>query len=243
MGWWDRLRQGGREVPPGTPLADLAAAPVLHRDTPLELVELLAIDLETTGLHPRRDELLSFGMVLVRGGQVHLGTARHLPVRPRGQVGDSAVVHGLTDDSLALAPPVEEVLPEVLRALVADRPLPGSEHDRAPRRVLLAHFAQVETTFLAAAAREVYGAAVGVQVVDTLELARRLLGAQHHELQAGTVRLDACRRRHGLPRYRAHSAVTDAVACAELFLAQTAELQAVRGRPLTLGDVVERGLR
>lgn len=243
MGWWQRLRPGGREVPPGTPLAALAAAPVPDPGTPLDLVELLAMDLETTGLNPRREELLSFGMVLVRGGQVHLATARHLPVRPRGQVGDSAVVHGLTDDSLAQEPPLKEVLPQVLEALVSGAPLPGTDQGVAPRRVLLAHFAHVETAFLAAASRQVYGAAVGVPVVDTLELARRLLRSQNQELQAGTVRLDACRRRHRLPRYRAHSAITDALACAELFLAQTAELERTHGRPLTLGDVQERGLR
>ncbi|WP_192498596.1 exonuclease domain-containing protein [Ornithinimicrobium pratense] len=237
---------GGREpvVPPGTPLADLAAAAVVPADTPLERVELLAIDLETTGLDPRKDEVLSVGMVVVRGGQVHLGTARHLPVRPRGQVGDSAVVHGLTDDALAQAPTMEQVLPEVLAALLHETPVPGVPQDAPPpRRVLLAHFAEVEATFLAAACRQVYGTAVGMPVVDTLQIARRLLRAQHHELQAGTVRLDACRRRHGLPRYRAHSALTDAVACAELFLAQTAALEQVRGRALILRDVLERRLR
>lgn len=244
MGWWKRLVPGSREVPPGTPLADLAEAPLLDRDTPLGGVELLAIDLETTGLDPRRDELLSVGMVVVRGGQVLLGTARHLPVRPQGQVGDSAVVHGLTDDALAQAPSMEQVLPQVLAALVHEAPPPEADQGAAPpRRVLLAHFAQVETTFLAAACRQVYGAAVGVPVVDTLELAQRLLRVPHHELQAGMVRLDTCRRRHGLPRYRAHSAVTDALACAELFLAQTTALEQVRGRPLVLGDVLERGLR
>lgn len=244
MGWLDRLLPGraGPEPPPG-PLADLAAAPVVAPQTPLEQVELLAMDLETTGLDPRKDELLSFGFVVVRGGQVHLSTAQHLRVRPRGQVGDSAVVHGLTDDALAGAPPLAEVLPVVLRALVAGAGSAQPPGPTAPRRVLLAHFSQVEATFLAAAARHTYGATVGLQVVDTLEIGRRLLRAQHHELLPGQVRLDACRRRHALPRYRAHSALTDAIACAELFLAQSAELQAARERPLTLADVVERGLR
>lgn len=245
MGWRRPGRGRDAAVPPGSPLADLAAAQVVPRDTPLDQVELLAVDLETTGLDPRRDELLSFGLVLVRGGQVHLGTARHLPVRPRGRVGDSAVVHGLTDDTLATAPPVAEVLPEVLGALVS-RSSGGRSPEGAgapPRRVLLAHFAQVETAFLAAVCREIYGATVGVQVVDTLQIARRLLRAQPHEVQAGKVRLDACRRRHGLPRYRAHSALTDAIACGELFLAQTAELAQARGRPLLLDDVLERRSR
>jgi DNA polymerase-3 subunit epsilon len=218
--------------PPDGPLASLADAPLLSRSTPLHDVELLALDVETTGLRPQRDELLSFGLVPVGGGEVRLSGARHLPVRPRGDVGDSAVVHGLTDDALTSAPPLSTVLPEVLGAFA------GPQH----RRVLLAHFAQVETTFLAASCRELWGAWVPFQVVDTLEVERRLLRAQHHELPHGALRLDACRRRHGLPRYAAHLATTDAVACAELFLAQCAELEARRGRPLVLDDVAERGV-
>ncbi|WP_122262841.1 exonuclease domain-containing protein [Ornithinimicrobium cerasi] len=219
-------------TPPPGPLAELADVPPPSRSTLLSEVEILALDVETTGLRPRRDELLSFGLVPVLAGEVLLGGTRHLAVRPRGDVGGSAVVHGLTDDVLTDAPPLAQVLPEVLRAFVG----PGY------RRVLLAHFAQVETSFLASSCLEVYGASVPFQVVDTLELERRLMRAQHHELPQGTLRLDACRRRHGLPRYAAHRATTDAVACAELFLAQCAELESRRGRPLVLDDVAERGL-
>lgn len=216
--------------PPPGPLADLAAAPLVDRGTPLDEVDLLAVDLETTGLDPARHELLSVGLVPVRGGEVRLGGARHLRVRPRGEVGESAVVHGLTDDALSSAPPLEEVLPVLLQALTGPR-----------RVVLLAHFAQVETAFLDAACLAVHGTTVPLQAVDTLEVQRRLLGAQHHELRPGTLRLDACRRAHHLPRYRAHDAATDALACAELFLAQSAQLAGRRGRPLVLDDVAEPG--
>lgn len=227
------LRDLLRRSPPPGPLADVAGAPTYPRDTLLADVEILALDLETTGLDPRRHELLSFGLVPVHGMEVLLGQARHLRVRPRGDVGDSAVVHGLTDDALAVAPALRQVLPEVLHALLSPGPTPR-------RRVLLAHFAQVETTFLRAACRSVYGAGVRLQVVDTLEIERRLLRSERHERTRGFFRLDACRGRHHLPRYRAHSAVTDAVACAELFLAQCAQLEQRRGRPLLLEDVLER---
>lgn len=226
MGLRDLLRA---TAPPPGPLADVADAAPYPRDTPLDQVELLALDLETTGLDPRRHEVLSFGLVPVVGMQIPLARARHLPVRPRGGVGESAVVHGLTDDTLADAPAAQEVLPEVLHTLLAAE---------GRRRVLLAHLALVETAFLRAACRDAYGAGVRLQVVDTLELERRLLRAQHSELRDGQLRLDTCRRRRSLPRYRAHSAVTDAVACAELFLAQCAELEARRGRPLRLDDVL-----
>ena len=227
MGWRELL--GGRRPPappPPGPLADLAAAPRPGDDAPLAQVRLLALDLETTGLDPATDELLSFGLVPVDTVEVDLSGARHLPVRPRGGVGESAVVHGLTDDALALAPELERVLPRVVEALTG--------------RVLLAHFSQVETTFLEAACRRVYGTWVPLQVVDTMELQRRLVRAQFHELRPGALRLDECRRQHHLPRYRAHSAVVDAIACAELFLAQVGALEARRGRPLVLGDVLDR---
>ena len=73
---------------------------------------------------------------------------------------------------------------------------------------------------------------------------RALLSRLRNALNASPscLRLDACRRRHGLPRYAAHRATTDAVACAELFLAQCAELESRRGRPLVLDDVAERDL-
>ncbi|HSP60421.1 MAG TPA: exonuclease domain-containing protein [Ornithinimicrobium sp.] len=248
MGWWEEWRgrlglggtgQGGgrrrgalrEDLDPA--LAEAwerlsAAAPYLP-ETPLDDVELLALDLETTGLQPSKHELLSFGLVPVRGGEVRLAGARHLPVRPRGDVGDSATVHGLTDDRLATEPTVAEVLPAVLRALVT---VDGR------RRVLLAHFAQVETSFLEDAGVEVLGTWLDLQVVDTLEVERRLLGAQHSEMRPGAVRLHTCRTRHHLPRYQAHSAVVDAVACAELFLAQSATLAGRRRRPLLLADML-----
>lgn len=229
MGLLDRLRGRQQEPPPG-PLADLAAAPVVDRQTPVEEVELLALDLETTGLDPRRHEVLSIGLVPVSGAGIHLEGARHWTVRPRGEVGESATVHGLTDDALADAPPLEDVLPDLVRALTGPR-----------RRVLLAHFAQIETDFLDAASRAVYGIPLPqLQVVDTLHLELSSLGRPIHEVPAGRVRLDACRRVRGLPRYSAHNAATDALACAELFLAQSAELAHGWGRTVTLGDVLRR---
>lgn len=210
--------------------AALAAAPVPDRRTPLAEVELLALDLETTGLDPRRHEVLSVGLVPVLGGEVPLARARHLRVRPHGDVGDSATVHGLTDDALRPAPPWPQVRAEVLAALVGDD---------GRRRVLLAHYATLERGFLGAPRRGLAGPRVRLPVVDTLETERRLLRAQGRAPAGAELHLDACRRRHHLPRYPAHDALADALGCAELFLAQWARLEEERGRPLVLADVLE----
>ncbi|HLS46150.1 MAG TPA: 3'-5' exonuclease, partial [Ornithinicoccus sp.] len=108
-------------------------------DRRVEDLELLALDIETTGLDPARHEVLSFGMVPVRRLTIELAEARQYAVRPvRGAgVGDSATVHGITDDVAAGAEPMEEVLPRVLAALEG--------------RALLAHHASIEVGFLTAA--------------------------------------------------------------------------------------------
>jgi DNA polymerase-3 subunit epsilon len=43
---------------------------------------------------------------------------------------------------------------------------------------------------------------------------------QQHHLERGSLTLARCRQRYHLPEYQAHHALSDAVACGELFLAQ-----------------------
>jgi DNA polymerase-3 subunit epsilon len=214
-----------RDYPAG-PVRDLAAAPPLARPTtPFREIDFLAVDIETTGLKPRRDHVLAVGWVPVTAAEVVLGGARGTAVRPPSGtgVGESATVHGLTDDLLGGAPPLADVLPELLAALHA--------------RVLLAHFTPIELDFLARAVRAAYGARLPLTAVDTLALHQRLLGGAHREMPPGALRLDAARRHFGLPRYSAHRPVTDAIATGELVLAQAAELQHRLGNPATLADL------
>ncbi len=210
---------------PAGPARDLAAAPPARSATPVSDVDFLAVDLETTGLNPRRDHVLAVGWVPVTAGRVVLGGARETVVRPPPgvDVGDSATVHGLTDDALASAPTLVDVLPDLLAALHG--------------RVLLAHHAPIELEFLARAARAAYGARLPLTAVDTLSLQRRLVAPSHAEVAPGLLRLDAARRHFGLARYSAHRAVTDAIATGELLLAQAAELGHRLGHEPTLADL------
>lgn len=217
-----RRARAARRVDPESPLGRCLAEPAPGASTPTEEASLLAIDLETTGLDPKRDRILSVGFVPVEGPEIVLAGAREIVVRSDGEVGQSAVVHGLTDDIVATGRPLEEVLAAVLTALTG--------------RVLLAHYAAIEDGFLSAACRRVYGTDLPVSVVDTLEVQRRLTANPYDHPRAGTLRLPAARRAHGLPAHRPHAALSDALACAELYLAQRAAL-AERGAP-TLGALL-----
>lgn len=197
-----------------------------RRSGPLdELVtesSFLALDLETTGLDPSTDHIASVGWVPIDHAEVVLAGAGEALVRPPVSIGDSATIHGLTDSDLESAPPLAEVLPEVLSVL-ADR-------------VLVCHHAPLEIGFLSRA-----HPGFSTTYVDTLALELRLHPKQ--EMQPGSLRLGASRRRHGLPTYGAHSALSDALAAAELLLAQAAELTHRLGRPVTLRDLGARRRR
>ena len=188
-------------------------------------LRLLAVDVETTGLNPKSDTLLSIGWVPVDGYAVRLGGAAQRVVRGTGSVGQSAVFHGITDDDLTGGVEPAEMLTAFAAALEG--------------RVLLAHYAAIETGFLAELSARAGVSLPAYEVVDTMTLQRRVLSLRwDEEPRAGSLRLWAAREHFGLPPTRAHDALTDALACGELYLAQVAELQARQpNRPLTLKDL------
>lgn len=207
-----------KQAPPGA-LRNYLSTPPPDPGTPLAAVRLLAIDMETTGLEPTTDQVLSVGFVPVDGELIQLSGATEILVRPDGEVGDSARFHGLTDDALLPGVALAEALDQVLVALTG--------------RVLLAHHAGIETGFLAQACERLYGVRPSFDVVDTMSLQYALLSQGYDdEPPQGSLRLWAARGQYGLPRYAAHAALTDALACAELYLAQAAELQATKARTL-----------
>lgn len=193
-------------------------------DRPVADLHLVAVDVETTGLDPSRHELVSIGLVPVRGTAIDLGGAAQYAVRPDSPagVGQSATVHGITDDQAARAQPLGEVLPELLSALQGG--------------LLLAHHASIEVGFLARACRSLGLAPPDLTVVDTVRLQRRVLRRGHSlgHVADEELTLERARRHHGLPRYHSHDALSDALACAELYLAQVAAL----GGDLTLRHLV-----
>ncbi len=194
-----------------------------YRNSPYDEVEFLAVDVETTGLDPTSDAILSVGYVPVSGGAVRLADAGYHLVRPpRAIPEDTAVLHGLLEENLRTAPPLAEVLPTVIEAFRG--------------RVGIAHHATLEIAFLTAACRTISGNDFRVPFVCTLALEKRALARRGKAVGAGDLRLASARSRYGLPRYRAHDALNDALGAAELFLAQAA--QASGRKPATLGQLM-----
>ena len=172
---------------------------------------LLAVDVETTGLKPERDQLVSVGWVPVHGRVIDLAGAQYFVLRG-AQVGESATLHGVTDDDVdALGRDPVEVLDAFFTALEG--------------RKLLAHFAQMETGFLGKLHADVRGVKWKLhdsEIVDTFTMERRHMERMGTYPRGEDLRLARVRQRYNLPAYANHNALTDALACAELYLAQTA---------------------
>jgi len=202
------------------PLRDYLAAPFPNRDTECSNAELVAVDFETTGLDPRSSRILSIGVVQMRGMSILLDTAWHQYVRAETELPEETVIiHQITDDQSALGMRLSDVMPRLLETLTG--------------RVLLVHHAHVESRFLSVICRKLYCAPFVAPIIDTQVIARRMFERRHQPIKSGDLRLFNLRARYNLPHYRAHNALSDALATAELYMAMASESLSRGHCPLT----------
>lgn len=194
----------------------------MQPDAPWREVTFSVVDLETTGLDPATDEIISFAAVTVSEGRVKPADARYQLVRPRHMPGPETIrIHGLRESDLASAPPLSEAI-----ALLRE-PIAG--------RALVAHVAAIERAFLTAAL-EAHDLALPGPLVDTAALAielRRRQGQPPPRRQP--VSLPDLARSLGLPVHRPHHAEGDALTTAQVFIALASHLD--RYKPQTLGSL------
>jgi DNA polymerase-3 subunit epsilon len=192
-----------------------------ERGRPLDELEYVVFDLETTGLHPDQgDRVVSIAGVRVRGGTVKRGELFDALVNPGRPIpAASTRFHGITDRMVADAPPVDVVLPAFLRF--------------AEGRVLVGHQVWFDVGFLGVEATRVGLPPVTLShpILDTLSLSEAVHGGlSDHGLDAVAARL-------GVAVTGRHSALGDALATAEVFV-RLIELLKRRGM-LRLGDVID----
>lgn len=213
---WQQAKAAAQSTPMADYYNSFLSAENLLEDTPL-----IALDFESDGLKEDA-QLLEAGWVAVDGGAVKLGSARRLRIRAGNKLqGSAVVIHRITDDAATEGQSERDVL----ETLLAD--LKGS--------AILAHAAIIEQSFLNAACLRCFGAPFVGRFICTMQLEDRWFPK---ERTADGLRLGKLRAQYGLPYYRAHDGLTDAMACAELFLAQCARR---RTENLMMEDVLMRG--
>lgn len=190
-----------------------ADAPLPASETPWREVDFTVIDLETTGLDPASDEIISFATVTVSGGRITLADAVYELVRPnRMPASDTIRIHGLREADLIDAPPLEEVLNRLLATLAG--------------RALVAHVAAVERGFLGSALSR-RGLELRNPWVDTAGLDRELRRLRRlPSADSNPIGLSDVARSLSLPVHRPHHADGDALTTAQVFIALATHLEA-----------------
>jgi DNA polymerase III subunit epsilon len=191
---------------------------MFFRSPAWDAVTYCALDLETSGLRPQSDKILSVGIVPVRGGVIHYGERYYSLVRPPDPASlseEGLRAHHILPAELECAPPLADVLVEI--------------DTRMRDSVLLVHFADVDVGFLKQAYRRADMNWPRPPVVDTVRLMMKLHERQHHLTPyPAPIRtaLTEAREDIGLPPHDSHHALGDALATAELFLAVRARIGA-----------------
>jgi DNA polymerase-3 subunit epsilon len=87
--------------------------------------EAVSLDCETTGLNPRKDEIVAVAAVKIKGARILCSDRFEAKVRPLVKMNPDAIkVHGLRERDVATGRAMAEILPELLR-FVGGRPLVG----------------------------------------------------------------------------------------------------------------------
>ena len=220
-----RRKRLARRCPPGNPLAGFLATPFPDPRRDYREIDYVALDFETTGLDIASDHILSIGTVSVQGDTIDLASAHHQLVHtPQALPEETVTIHRLTDDMVANGIAISDALGTLLAQLAG--------------KVMIAHHANIECGFIRAACQRLFNADWFMPVIDTQQLALRRLQRGNITHQPGELRLDRCRANYHLPRHTAHNALSDALATAELFLAEVTAITA--GKPLPLRKLLTR---
>ena len=191
-----------------SPFREFLEAPVPDGNRSFDASEFVSLDIETTGLNAKTAEVLSLGWVVIRNGRVDTSSCETHLVRPDGDVGDSASVHGLTDTRVGTGQDKRLAFARLLGVLTG--------------RSLVVHHAGLDKALLDRLCNEDFGCALPIPVVDTLALARARRDRQHHIADNNRLRLADLRAEYNLPYYKAHDCLVDAIATAELLIAMVA---------------------
>ena len=203
---WTRSRMAGKELSPLAEANLRALEYARPRDSAVSH-DYVVVDLETTGLNPRRDRVVSVGAFRISNGRIRLDQVFNELVNPGRDIPpDSIRVHAITPDAIRYARPAWEVFDDFLQFL---------GHD-----VLVAHHARFDLYFINWVMRNRYGFKLQNLVVDTILMCRHALPDPDFlgvTREAKRCSIDSLAERFGLEVPERHTAIGDAFATALIF--------------------------
>lgn len=186
----------------------------VSHNAPISAIDMVALDIETTGLNPREHDITSIGVVPFSLHKIRFNEAKHWLVQPRRPLNDQSVtIHQITHSDLENAPDFIAVFDQLLSMLQG--------------KLVVAHYHKIERLFLQQVANNRLQEEWLFPMLDTMQLEARMHRKPKWQpsqwfKRPTSIRLADSRGRYQLPTYRNHNALLDALATAELLQAQIA---------------------
>lgn len=224
--WWNRLIGKPTVEPPAWyqfygGLHSMPPAP----NTPIDQLSFTLIDVETTGLNPRQDRLLSIGALHIRGRKIILEDALELYLDPpEGRKRTRAIsIHGLLPGSKNRLYVGEE---NAIKQLL----------DFVGNDILVGHHLGFDISILNKALIKLSAPRLKNKIVDTAKLAERL-SPNSYPPRPDQYQLDHLCRKYQIPLSDRHTALGDCFITGILLLKLLHELEMNMKRGLVLRDV------
>lgn len=187
-------------------MQEYLSAPFVSKREKINQISIVSLDIETTGLNPQTDQIVSIGLVELDNMGVKLNTCWHQMIKTNEALKEnSVIIHQITNDASSTGVTIEQAITTLLK--------------RIRGKVVLVHNKTVEQAFINQACKNLFKTGFVMPVIDTQFLAKRTFERQDKIIKPNELRLFNLRKNFNMPAYKAHSALFDAIATAELFLA------------------------
>ncbi len=171
----------------------------------------VVIDIETTGLNTKKDEILSFASIPVREMRIHMDESYYTLIRPEKFKIDSIKYHGITESDVMNAPTFVEVAEKIEKIVM--------------NSVVVGYAVHIDVDFLKNAFKKKLKKKLKIdQYIDVAEIENWLIKKRGSAVNF-RLDFDSLLKIHRINGFFRHSAMGDAFATAYIFLKQLSQLQ------------------
>ena len=192
----------------------------------LESTEFCVLDLETTGLNPKKDEILAIALIPMTGTRIHAGRHFYTLVKPEKFRYKSIEFHGICPGDVSTAPSFEEVGDKIL--------------DIVEGRILIGFATLFDMEFLKRSFKKKAKKKFSPErYADIAEIEAWLLRKKGMAISY-RLDFDTIMKTYGVSELLRHDALSDAYITARIFQKQVSKLIDYR---ITIFDLVRIGRR
>ena len=166
--------------------------------------EVVVFDCETTGLNPKKDDIVSIGAVKIKGNRILTNEAIHLYVKQEKQISHKSItIHQIRHCDLEDAVSIEEAIEHFLFYI--------------GNRNLVGYYLEFDVAMINKYTKEMFGITLPntMQEVSALYYDKKIRTIPQGNID---LRFDTILQDLDLPKLQAHDALNDAVMTAMMYL-------------------------